>query len=394
MRQGGEVLGQLDSLLGREETYWRQRLRVQWLHEGDRNTKFFHLRASNRKRKNTIKGLRDAQGVWQDSRAGIQSMVVGYFQNIFHSRGVLDNAVQEVITAYSQWVTPEMNAELLKPYSEEEVSVALFQMHPSKAPGSDGMPPLFFQTFCHVVKHDVVNAIRSFLTSGRVLREACFTHVVLIPKVNQPQEMSQLRPISLCNVIYKIGPKVIANRLKKFFNVIISPHQSAFVPERLIFYNTLVATEIGHFLHNKRWGREGSFALKLDLSKAYDRVEWNFLEAMMLRLGFDSKWVPVVMMCVKLVSYSFLVNGEECGFVLSSRDLRQGDPLSPYLFLLCIEGLSALIAHKEDRGVISGIRICDGAPSVHHLLFANDSFLFGKAKLEECAQVQHIQVNK
>ncbi|KAM1429495.1 hypothetical protein ACFX2I_045683 [Malus domestica] len=111
----------------------------------------------------------DAQGVWQDSRVGIQSMVVGYFQNIFHSRGVLDNAVQEVMAAYSQRGTPEMNAELLKPYSEEEVSVALFQMHPSKASGSDGMPPLFFQTFWHVVKHDVVNVIRSFLTSGRVL---------------------------------------------------------------------------------------------------------------------------------------------------------------------------------------------------------------------------------
>ncbi|XP_070668930.1 uncharacterized protein [Malus domestica] len=118
--------------------------------------------------------------------------------------------------------------------------------------------------------------------------------------------------------------------------------------------------EIGHFLHNKRWGREGSFALKLDMSKAYNRVEWNFLEAVMLRLGFDSRWVAVVMMCVKSVSYYFLVNG-----------------------------LSALIAHKEEKGVISGIRICDGALSVHHLLFADDSFLFGKVKLEECVEVQH-----
>ncbi|KAM1981594.1 hypothetical protein ACFX15_038069 [Malus domestica] len=110
----------------------------------------------------------------------------------------------------------------------------------------------------------------------------------------------------------------------------------------------------------------------------------------MLRLGFGSIWVAIVMMCVKSVSYSFLVNGEECGFVVPSRRLRQGDPLSLYLFLFCIEGLSALIKHKEERGVIRGIRICDGAPSVHHLLFADDSFLLGKAKLEECANVQHI----
>lgn len=108
-----------------------------------------------------------------------------------------------------------------------------------------------------------------------------------------------------------------------------------------------MASEIGHYLNNKRWGREGSFALKLDLSKAYDRVDVRLFGSYDVEVGVDSRWVSVVMMCMEFVSYFFFVNGEACGYVQPSRGLRQGDPLSPYFFLLCIEGLSTLIAHKE-----------------------------------------------
>ncbi|KAM1131060.1 hypothetical protein ACFX19_046337 [Malus domestica] len=122
--------------------------------------------------------------VWQDLRASIEDTTVGYFQNIFHSRGVLDRAVQEVLGACSRRVTTEMNEELLGPYSNKEIWFALFQMHLSKTPGPDDMSPLFFQKNWHVVSHDVVNVVRSFLTSRRLLRDVCFTHVILIPKVN------------------------------------------------------------------------------------------------------------------------------------------------------------------------------------------------------------------
>lgn len=170
----------------------------------------------------------------------------------------------------------------------------------------------------------------------------------------------------------------------------ISPFHSAFVLGRLIFYYSLLVAEVGHFLHNRWRGSEGFLALKLDLSKAYNRVEWGFLEAMLLRLGFAEAWVRVVMICVTSVSYFFMVNWEAKGYLEPLRGLRQGDLISPYLFMLCVEGLLALISQNERKGVFHGIHINDTASSLHHLLFADDNFFFTCATMEDCGVVQHI----
>ena len=111
-------------------------------------------------------------------------------------------------------VTSEMNHDLHRPFSNEEVRVALFQMHPSKAPGPDGMSALFYQKYWHIVGDDITHAVLDFLQSGNMLGCIKFTHIVLIPKVISPEFMSQFRPIILCNVIYKIASKVLVNRMK------------------------------------------------------------------------------------------------------------------------------------------------------------------------------------
>ena len=133
--------------------------------------------------------------------------------------------------------------------------------------------------------------------------------------------MSDFRSISLCNVLYKLFSKVLANRLKKFLPSIITEHQSVFAKDRLITDNILVAFETLHCMKNYSSGSSGYMALKLDMSKAYDRVEWSFLEQLMRKMGFCDRWIDLIMVCVRTVTYSILVNGEPKGLITPSRGL-------------------------------------------------------------------------
>ena len=205
------------------------------------------------------------------------------------------------------------------------------------------------------------------------------TAIVMIPKINTPKKVTQFSSISLCNVVYKVISKMIAGQLKVILPEIISPTQSAFVPSRLITDNFLVAYECFHTIKNKRSGKEGLCAVKLDMHKAYDRVKWAFLEGIMLQMGFHANWVKMIMQCVSTVEYRVRYNTEETESFSPTRGLRQGDPLSPYLFLFCSEGLTALLAHHEDRGDLQGVKVCREAPSISNLLFADDSLILMKA---------------
>lgn len=140
----------------------------------------------------------------------------------------------------------------------------------------------------------------------------------------------------------------------------------------------------------KTKGNEGDVALKLDINKAYDRIDWDYLRSIMGKMGFCSKWSEWIMMCVESVDYSVILNGEKIDPIIPGRGLRQGDPLSPYLFIICAEGLSSLIRQAEGSGTISGAKICKNAPIISHLLFADDYFLFFKAKSGQAQGMKNI----
>ena len=216
------------------------------------------------------------------------------------------------------------------------------------------------------------------------------TYIVLIPKKKNHSKVTNYRPISLCNVLYKIVAKVLANCLKVVLPAIISPNQSAFIPGHLILDNTLAAYETLHTMHSHMWGKVGYMAIKLDMSKAYDRVEWCFLEKVMIKMGFDRRWVYLIMTCISIVRYAVIVNGNPVGDFRPSRGIRQGDPLSPYLFLLSAEVLSSHLHKAAEDGILTGAPTSVKGPHLNHLFFADDSLLFCKASVTDWRRVSEI----
>ena len=157
--------------------------------------------------------------------------------------------------------------------------------------------------------------------------------------------------------------------LKKKLPSIISDTQSAFVNGRLITNNVLVAFEMMHHINLRKLGAIGEMALKLDMSKAYDRVEWACLDKIMEKLGFHPRWRGLMMQCISSVIYAIQINGKPSGQIFPSRGICQGDPLSPYLFLICAEGLSALIKKASIDGHMGGISVCRGGPRLSHFFY-------------------------
>lgn len=170
----------------------------------------------------------------------------------------------------------------------------------------------------------------------------------------------------------------MANRLRMVLHDIISKEQSVLVPGRLITDNVLIAYECIHYLRNKK-GKSGSCAIKLDMEKAYDRVEWRYLNEVMQALGFPQQWCSLVMKCVTSVSFSVRVNGVLSPSFKPIRGIRQGDPMSSYLFLLCTEGLSRLLRLNGPQFLSRGIRVSCHAPWISHLLFDDDCLIFTQA---------------
>ena len=252
-----------------------------------KSSKYFHSKAFKRRKKNTITRLMDENENWCGNIESIATVVVSYFEKLYTTS--FPSRISKVTNTIPTRVTNEMNQSLIKEFIREEVVIALQQMHPTKAPGPDGMSAIFFQKYWDIVGNDVTCMVLNVLNSNMSMVEINRTNIALVPKTNSPTKMTEFRPISLSNVIYKLISKVLANCLKAILPQIISENQSAFLLERLIIDNVLVAFELMHYLDHKRDEKDCFMAIKLDMSKAYDRVEWSFIEKIMECMGFHEK---------------------------------------------------------------------------------------------------------
>ncbi|KAF7832307.1 ribonuclease H [Senna tora] len=306
----------LEFLLNCEEIKWAQRAKQLWLLKGDRNTN--NDAADETARRQFI------------SNSGTPKLNQGHIQH------------------------------LSKPFTRLEIENALFQTHAGKAPGPDGMTPMFFQHCLDTVQEDVTRMVGSFLSRGFLLRSMNQTHIALIPKMDSPSGFKDYRPISLYNTTYKLIAKVLTNRLQEVMPNLISPFQNAFVKGRLIQDNILIASETLHYIRRCKKSKGGWAALKM------------------------------LMQCVTTTSMRVKINGEMTEWFLPRVGLRQGNPLSPYLYVLCANVFSNhLIIAQNDRS-IQGIKIARGAPSINHLMYADHILRFFRADKSTCDMVHKL----
>lgn len=255
-----------------------------WLKDGDRNTKFFHAITKQRRARNRITKLKKPGGVWAETEESIEHVATEYFQTLFNSSEA--GEFEEALRYITVKVTPDMNEMLTRTPTDGEIKKAIDSINPDKAPGPDGMTSLFYHRFWEITAKEIIAMVKNFFVSSTLDPRLNQTNICLIPKTERPQDMAVFRPISLCNVSYKIISKILCSRLKILLPKLISETQSAFVAKQLITDNILLAQEAFHALRTNLMCKAKFVAIKTDMSKAYDRVEWNFLEALLVKMGF------------------------------------------------------------------------------------------------------------
>jgi exonuclease III len=374
----------LQEHLLREEVLWKQKSRELWLTCTDLNTKFFHASTVCRRRYNSISCLTSSDGNPIRGRENIGAYLVDHFSKIFStSHPPLTDNLPSLVT---EVISVEENVRICTIPDEHEIFVAIKELGLNKAPGPDGMTGLFYKTYWPIVKDSVVKSVQSFFKGGFLLKEFNHTNIALIPKVDNPSRVNHFHPISLTNFNYKIISKILSNRFKPLLKKIVSPSQSAFLKGRSIHDNTILAHELFHSMKQKK-GNGALMALKLDMEKAFDSMEWNFLLRILTLLGFHPIWVQWIRQCITTSSFSILLDGAPFGKFFPSRGLRQGDPLSPFLFILGSEVLSRLLYHEEALGNLHGIKMARSCPSISHLFFADDVMIFSRANDSEARSI-------
>lgn len=307
--------------------YWRQRSRLQWQTEGDKNTAFFHMVATNRRRINLINYVTTETGALVTDEAGIRQAFVSFFKGLYMQPQQQPNQTeseqyfQELSGPTFKSIPYEVHAALAEPPSLEEIKEILFRMGPDKAAGPDGITARLLQRYWHIFQEDVTQAIRETFTTARPPQEWLKSQIILIPKKEEPQTPKDYRPITVGNIMYRLLMKLIATRLQPYMMDIISKCQSAFLKGRNIADNTILIKEVLHSFQMSSFGAK-AFLLKADINKAFDTVNWNFLRGAMKAVNMPSRLVTLICNCMEMSRVTVLVNGGGDGFIKPTRGLR------------------------------------------------------------------------
>ncbi|KAJ9539210.1 hypothetical protein OSB04_031943 [Centaurea solstitialis] len=350
----------------------KQRAKVKWMREGDANTKFFHHVVREKRHSNQVHAIAKADGTYVYDDLVLEAFV-DHFKS-FMGTPDLDVDPNRFTGNVSTSLSVSVANEMIRPISDEEIRVAMFGIGNDKAPGSDGFSSKFFKSAWGIVGNDIMVAVHNFFYRGRLAKQLNHTLLCMLPKKPNASSVTEFRPIACCTVLYKCISKIVVDRIKPVLDSLVGNYQSAFIPGRRIVDNILMAHElvVGY---QKPCGPP-KCAFKIDIRKAYDMVDWRFLIMMLRKFGFHPVLVKWLEEMITTPTYSVALNGITKGFFPAARGIRQGDPLSPYLFTLVMEGFSLIfkqcVSEAEGFGYHHG---CEPL-GITHLCFADDLFVF------------------
>lgn len=372
-----------------EEKVLQQKSKVDWIRLGDGNNQFFHASLKTRNRMNSMMQVAKSDGTILTRHAEIEEEILSYYGDIMGKENREMKHIDICAMREGKQVNEQQRQELTEPIQEIEIFNALHDIGDLKAPGLDGYNAKFFKHCWDIVKPDLSNTIKYWFRTSTMFKGFNSTIVTLIPKTPAAKYIKDYRPIACCSTVYKIYSKILTNRLAKVIGSIINHSQAAFIPGQNIHKHILLAYELIKGYSRKNGTPRCLF--QIDLQKAYDMLNWRALEKIMLEIGIPTTFVQWIMNGVTTVSYRYNINGKHSKLMKAARGIRQGDPISPFLFVIVMEYMNRLLYKMQNMANYKHHPKCKKM-ELTHLTFADDILLFTrgeKKSVEAMMQPMH-----
>ncbi|XP_062075434.1 uncharacterized protein LOC133779496 [Humulus lupulus] len=334
----------------------RQKSKIEWIQFGNENSSYFHAYIKQWKRANRITSYISEDGKVEDSYPKVISHFINHFKSVLGCSNKASGKVDYVITDLGPVLSVEDQLALIKPFSNKEVKTTLFCISSIKRPGPDSFGAGFFKSLWKDMGKEISKAVLEFFDSGIIPKAMNSTILTLIPKMDHPKTAADFRPITCCTTLYKCISKMLCYRVSGILPKLVNQNQGAFIKDRSLAHNVLILQDL--LKGYKRKYSSPRCLMKIDLSKAYDSIDWDFLENLLKAFKFPDRFIRWIMTCMRGASYCLMLNGRLHGNFQGGKGLRQGDPISPLLFVIVMEYLTrSLLQAAKGKANSSSIHI-------------------------------------